>query len=220
MGLGYLADEVTTEEIVKKSRFITRLFPVLDPVSAKERVAAVRRGDHGARHHAYAMVIGDDAAVQRSSDDGEPAGTAGAPMLEVLRREQVTDILAVCTRYFGGVLLGRGGLIRAYGGGVAAALAQAELRREEPRCHLALAVPASGAGRAENLLRNLAAANPAVGMGQVAYGEMTTLEISLPPDLRPQIEAALAAAGLSVVRASVSNRRAGPPARGDTMMAG
>ncbi|MDR1634593.1 MAG: YigZ family protein [Bifidobacteriaceae bacterium] len=199
MPLAYLADEVTSEEIIKKSRFITRLFPVADPEAAKARIAAVRRRDHGARHHAYAMVIGSDAAVQRSSDDAEPAGTAGVPMLEVLRREQVTDILAVSTRYFGGVLLGRGGLIRAYAGGVATALSLARLHRDDPRLRLGLAVPAGGAGRAENLLRDWAAANPAVGIGQVVYGEVTTVEVELPPDLRPELEAALAGAGLRPV---------------------
>ncbi|MDR0593861.1 MAG: YigZ family protein, partial [Bifidobacteriaceae bacterium] len=126
MALRRLVSEVRSEETVKKSRFITRLIPVQDTAAAKAAVARIRRQDHGARHHAYAMVIGSDAAVQRSSDDGEPAGTAGAPMLKVLRHEQVSDILAVVTRHFGGVLLGRGGLIRAYAGGVAAALALAE----------------------------------------------------------------------------------------------
>ncbi|MDR1186217.1 MAG: YigZ family protein [Bifidobacteriaceae bacterium] len=196
MGLRYLAGEVTSAEVIKKSRFITRLFPMADPAAAKAQIAAVRRQDYGARHHAYAMVIGDDAAVQRSSDDGEPAGTAGVPMLEVLRRERVSDVLAVSTRYFGGTLLGKSGLIRAYAGGVAAALALAEFRVEEVLAHLEIAVAAGAAGRAEHLLRNLSAGSPAIGIGQVVYGETTTLEVALPPELRGEVEAALAASGL------------------------
>ncbi|MDR2373615.1 MAG: YigZ family protein [Bifidobacteriaceae bacterium] len=196
MGLRHLAHEVAAEELVKKSRFITRLIPARDAAAAKAQLAAVRKRHHAARHHAYAMILGSDAVVQRSSDDGEPAGTAGAPMLEVLRREQVTDVLAVCTRYFGGVLLGRGGLIRAYAGGVAAAVALAEWRSDSPRRRLAIQVPAHQVGRVENLLRNFGAANPALGIGQVAYGEVTTLELTFPPELEPALKAALAAAGL------------------------
>ncbi|MDR2378233.1 MAG: YigZ family protein [Bifidobacteriaceae bacterium] len=199
MALAYLADEVTIEETVKKSRFITRLFPVKDSAAAKDLIAAVRRRDHAARHHAHAMVIGSDAAVQRSSDDGEPAGTAGAPMLEVLRREQVSDVLAVSTRYFGGVLLGRGGLSRAYAGGVAAALAVAELRRDEPRLRLELSLPAGQGGRAEHLLRNFAAANPGVGIVQIAYGDPTSIALSLPPELRGDLEALVAANALGTM---------------------
>jgi uncharacterized YigZ family protein len=196
MELRYLAEEVTSQEIVKKSRFITRLFPVPDAAAAKAQIAAVRRRDYGARHHAYAMVIGDDAVIQRSSDDGEPAGTAGVPMLEVLRRQRVSDILAVSTRYFGGVLLGKGGLIKAYAGGVAAALALAQFRTVEVRLRLEISLTPATAGRAEHLLRNLAAANPAILIGQTVYGQEVKLEICLPPELRPVLDAALASSGL------------------------
>jgi putative IMPACT (imprinted ancient) family translation regulator len=195
--LRHLAEEVTSEETIKKSRFITRLFPVDSPTQAKERLTAVRRHDYGARHHTYAMVIGDDAAVQRSSDDGEPAGTAGAPMLELLRLERVTGVLAVSTRYFGGVLLGRAGLIRAYTGGLKAALALAKFWVDEPRLRLEITVPVSLGGRAENFLRHWAAADGAVGIGQVVYGDQTTLELSLPPELRAELETRLAAGGLA-----------------------
>ncbi|MDR3107200.1 MAG: YigZ family protein [Bifidobacteriaceae bacterium] len=196
MGLRYLAQEVSVEEIVKRSRFITRLLPVKDSAAAKAAVASVRRQDYAARHHAYAMVIGSDAAVQRSSDDGEPAGTAGAPILQILRREQVSDILAVVTRYFGGTLLGRGGLIRAYAGGVATALALAEFRTAEPRLETDVAVAASQAGRAEHLLRAFAAGNPAVGIVQITYEPNMTARLSLPPELLPDLASTLAAAGL------------------------
>ncbi|MDR0365685.1 MAG: YigZ family protein, partial [Bifidobacteriaceae bacterium] len=118
----YLAESLTHQQTIKKSRFITRLFPLEQADAAKELIAQVRKQDHAARHHATAMIVGPDAALQRSNDDGEPAGTAGAPMLQALQRAAVTDILAVVTRYFGGVLLGKAGLAAAYGGGVEEAL--------------------------------------------------------------------------------------------------
>ena len=80
-----------------------------------------------ARHHCSAFILGPDAGIQRSSDDGEPAGTAGAPMLEVLKGAEVSDVVAVVTRWFGGTLLGAGGLVRAYSDAVRAALDNARI---------------------------------------------------------------------------------------------
>src|SRR5690606_25870260 len=109
------------------------------------------------RHHCVAVVLGVHADTQRSSDDGEPSGTAGVPMLEVLRHRRTTDVLAVVTRYFGGVLLGAGGLVRAYSGAVTAALDDAERRGLViGRRHLVevtLDAPHAEAGRLEHLLR-------------------------------------------------------------------
>src|SRR4051812_48659133 len=107
---------------IKRSRFLCALAPVTSEEAAREFIAARRRADPQARHHCHAFVLGPDGRTQRSSDDGEPAGTAGTPMLEVLRRRELTDTVAVVTRYFGGVLLGAGGLIRAYGQSVSDAL--------------------------------------------------------------------------------------------------
>src|SRR5690606_31894770 len=89
---------------------------------AKEVIARVRAEHPTATHHCYAYVIGADASVQRCSDDGEPGGTAGPPMLRMLLRRDVRYAVAVVVRYFGGTKLGAGGLIRAYGGAVGAAL--------------------------------------------------------------------------------------------------
>ncbi|MDR2348708.1 MAG: YigZ family protein, partial [Bifidobacteriaceae bacterium] len=169
MGLRSLAAAVSAEQTVKKSRFVTRLFPVTAPAEVKPLVDAARRAEFGARHHATAMVIGHDLAYQRSNDDGEPAGTAGAPMLEVLRREAVTDVLAVVSRHFGGALLGRAGLIRAYGGGVAADLAGAAFTVKPPRLGFEVRVSLADAGRAEHLLR-VFAGGWADGIVRASYG--------------------------------------------------
>lgn len=102
------------EIIEKKSRFLGAAYPVSSQEEAQALIQAVRQEHYKARHTAYAMIIGSDGMLTKSSDDGEPPGTAGAPMLQVLMGAQLKDALVVVTRYFGGTLLGTGGLIRAY----------------------------------------------------------------------------------------------------------
>ncbi|MBF0688045.1 MAG: YigZ family protein [Cellulomonas sp.] len=114
--------EATIE--VKRSRFLCTLRRVEQESEARALVDELRKAHWDARHHCSAFVIGPDAMLQRSSDDGEPAGTAGAPMLEVLRGHGVSDVAVVVTRWFGGILLGAGGLVRAYGDAVSAGLAE------------------------------------------------------------------------------------------------
>jgi uncharacterized YigZ family protein len=123
-------------------------------------VAGLRREFHDARHHCSAFVIGADRTVQRSSDDGEPAGTAGIPMLEALLKREtapgvsdLSDVSAVVVRYFGGVLLGAGGLVRAYSESVSTALDLAPLVRRSRLRICSMAVPHAEAGRLENDLR-------------------------------------------------------------------
>lgn len=107
---------------VRKSRFVCALDRVADAAAAQAFIRSVRKRHWDASHHPYAYVLGERGQAQKSSDDGEPGGTAGVPMLEVLRRRGLTDTVAVVTRYFGGVQLGAGGLIRAYGSAVSKAL--------------------------------------------------------------------------------------------------
>lgn len=125
-----IAKAVETEIEISRSRFITRLERVPDETAAREVIAAVRAQHPRARHHCSAFVIGADGRIQRSNDDGEPSGTAGAPMLDALTSAGLSDVVAVVTRYFGGVLLGAGGLTRAYRSAVAGAVLEAtRLRR-------------------------------------------------------------------------------------------
>ena len=100
--------------IEKKSKFICHLFKVSDTDQIQEIIRSEKKKYFDARHHCYAYILGDDGKDYKCSDDGEPSGTAGKPMLEILQREGLTDILCVVTRYFGGTLLGTGGLVRAY----------------------------------------------------------------------------------------------------------
>ena len=98
----------------KKSRFICHIFKIKSEEEAEEYITAVKKKYWDARHNCYAYVTGDKGQIQRFSDDGEPQGTAGKPMLDILNSYGLTDCILVVTRYFGGVLLGTGGLIRAY----------------------------------------------------------------------------------------------------------
>lgn len=106
--------EATGEIVEKKSRFIANLFPVESIEEAEDKIVSTRKRYYDARHNCYAYIIGIDSAINKCSDDGEPSRSAGMPILEVLKGEGLTNILCVVTRYFGGTLLGTGGLIRAY----------------------------------------------------------------------------------------------------------
>ncbi|WP_344329660.1 YigZ family protein [Kitasatospora putterlickiae] len=143
----------THELEIKKSRFICHLARVVDEDEAQAFIAGVRKQYWDARHNCTAFVVGDEQRRERSSDDGEPGGTAGVPMLEVLRRRGVTDTVAVVTRYFGGIKLGAGGLVRAYGSAVSEALDEVGLLERRPVALLAVTADHTRAGRVENDLR-------------------------------------------------------------------
>lgn len=119
-----LAEHVTFEEEIKKSRFITQLFPVDSLSAAKYFIESVKIEHPNARHHCWGVVAGraDDSMLWGFSDDGEPSGTAGKPILSQLSGSGIGQMIAVVTRYSGGIKLGTGGLVKAYGGGVAQAL--------------------------------------------------------------------------------------------------
>ena len=125
--------EYKVSQIINKSTFICYLFPVSTPEEAMEKINQIRKTHYDATHNCYAMITGLDIISARSSDDGEPAKTAGIPIYEVLNKNNLTNILAVVTRYFGGIKLGAGGLIRAYSGSVSLALKEAKLIKIEKR---------------------------------------------------------------------------------------
>lgn len=115
------------EIVEKKSRFIATLAPVDSEEEALAFVEAVRKKYYDARHNCFAFITGRDGKMEKCSDDGEPSGTAGRPMLEVLRGRELTNVAVVATRYFGGTLLGTGGLVRAYTQAVQAALEDCDI---------------------------------------------------------------------------------------------
>lgn len=117
----------TGEIVEKKSRFIANVIPVSSTQEAEAEIARVSKEYWDARHNCYAFVIGEKSEITRCSDNGEPSGTAGKPILEVITGAGITNVLIIVTRYFGGVLLGTGGLVRAYTQAAQAGLADAEI---------------------------------------------------------------------------------------------
>ncbi|GAB3698897.1 YigZ family protein [Mariniluteicoccus flavus] len=167
---------------IKRSRFVAHLLRVDDEEGARAFVAELRRTHHDARHHCSAFVLGPDRDVQRSSDDGEPAGTAGVPMLEALtlRRTRgdvadLTDVCAVVVRWFGGIKLGAGGLVRAYSDAVSAALDGARLVSRERLRILALELDHADAARIESAIRD-----EGFVVHDTAYAGVVTLRLAVP----------------------------------------
>lgn len=188
---GYLtvAAPARAEIEVKRSRFVCDLARVPTEDEARLVIERVRAGSRDARHHCTAFVLGPDGATQRSNDDGEPSGTAGAPMLEVLRGRGLSDVVAVVTRWFGGTLLGTGGLIRAYGDAVGAAVDAADLVRRERRAVVGLTVSHAAAPRLENALRS----QPGVAVTDLAYAARdVTLTLGVDPAALDTVRAAVA----------------------------
>lgn len=122
-----IQQEIENKIIIQKSEFITHLFRVESIEDVNNILENIRKKYYDATHNCYAYIIGDNQDIQKCSDDGEPQKTAGAPMMDVLKKKNMTNILAVVTRYFGGILLGAGGLVRAYSSSVSEALAKAKL---------------------------------------------------------------------------------------------
>ena len=118
--------------IEKKSKFITYVQPIYSEEEAILFLGTIRKKHYDASHNCYAYILGESMSVQRSSDDGEPSGTAGIPILEVLRKEEVTNSIIIVTRYFGGIMLGAGGLIRAYTEGAVNGIKAAGTVRVQP----------------------------------------------------------------------------------------
>ncbi|MFC8798415.1 IMPACT family protein [Promicromonospora sp. NPDC057138] len=205
-----IARPVDHEVVIKKSRFLAHLAPARSVAEADAVIARLRKELWDARHHCVAMVLGTHADQARSSDDGEPSGTAGVPMLEVLRRRGVTDLVAVVTRYFGGVKLGAGGLVRAYSGAVSAALDEAAasgaLLRRELLLEVEVAVTHTDAGRIDNLLRDWAQSHGSV-MEPPAYDAVAHLRLLVPRHELETLTADVAAASAGVLSPAVGEAR-------------
>ena len=141
----------TGEITEKKSRFIADIRPVSTEEEALAFIEEIRKKYWDARHHCYAYILGERGQLTRCSDDGEPSQTAGRPMLDVLTGEGLTDVCAVVTRYFGGTLLGTGGLVRAYSGAVKEGLSQCVLMEKRPGRELAVTAGYGDVGKVQYL---------------------------------------------------------------------
>ena len=153
---------------IRKSRFLCSVERVESDAAAREFIAGLKKTYWQAHHNCSAYVVGERGEIQRSSDDGEPSGTAGTPMLEVLRKMHLTDTVAVVTRYFGGTLLGAGGLIRAYSSAVGETIRLIGVVERRILNIVAVDVDHAEAGRLHNLL-----ASSHFPQAEVAYGPIT-----------------------------------------------
>ena len=173
-----VARQASAELEVKRSRFLAHVLRVADEPGARGFVEGLRKEHWDARHHCSAFVLGPDARVARSSDDGEPAGTAGAPILEMIRGAGLSDVVVVVVRYFGGVLLGAGGLVRAYGDAARAGLEAAGVQERRLVDIWELRVDHAEAARLEHDLRTRG-----IEVRSVDYAEQATLTLSADVDL-------------------------------------
>jgi len=165
-----------TEYIINRSRFIGRCFPVTSEEAALSLLGDIRKKHWDATHNCFAYRIGETASIARFSDDGEPGGTAGMPIMDVLRSKELTDVLVVVTRYFGGVLLGAGGLVRAYSRSAADAVSEAGIVSYIPAKQLSVSMDYSRYGSMEQYIR------AAVQVDDVEFMENVTMKVTVAED--------------------------------------
>ena len=185
MGKHIIQKPVTSELVVEKSRFFCHLQRVETEEEAQAFVKQMKKQYWDASHNCSAYIVGQDGRVERSSDDGEPSGTAGSPMLEVLRRRELYDVAAVVTRYFGGIKLGAGGLTRTYGKAVVQAVDEAGLAQRIPMGDYVFDWSMEDAGRVLNQLYR----QTLFAVGQVEYDSSVHIHVTLPEDQKLEAEA-------------------------------
>lgn len=182
-----IAQPIETELEISRSRFLTRLARVENEDEARDEIASVRVAHPKARHHCTAYVIGADGRVKRSNDDGEPSGTAGAPMLDALVAAELSDVVAVVTRYFGGILLGAGGLTRAYRAAVAEATAKAKRVTRAERQEVAVVAAYDAAPNIE-----VEARRRGITVFNSDYAEYVTLHFAVAEEDLPTVQSFVA----------------------------
>lgn len=161
------------EIVIKKSSFICHLRRINNEDEAKEHIQQIKKEHWKANHNCVSYVLGDNQEIQRSSDDGEPSGTAGVPMLEVLKVKELRNVLAVVTRYFGGTKLGAGGLIRAYSSSVSEAIEHVGLVEGKLQQEMIITVDYSSHGKLEHFLSN----HPEYTLCNTQFSDTVTLYI-------------------------------------------
>ena len=171
------ASSVETETEIKKSRFIARAAKVTDRQAALALVEQAKRDYPDARHHCWAYLLGNPASASSAAanDAGEPSGTAGKPILNVIQHKGVGDVLVVVIRYFGGIKLGAGGLVRAYSGAAEAAMSMLSLQQAVPMLQVKLSLDFAK----EQLLRHWAEQHQAQVLG-VDYATQVIMQLDVP----------------------------------------
>ena len=174
------------EIVEKKSRFIATMRPVTTEEDARSFIEEMKKKYWDARHNCFAYCIGESSQLQRFSDDGEPGGTAGKPILEVLTGSQVRNLCCVVTRYFGGVLLGTGGLVRAYTAATQEALKNARIARRIPGVVMDIKVSYTDVGKVLYYLEE-----NHISQEDSVYAEDVTLTVLIAQDMAQALQKAL-----------------------------
>ena len=171
------------EIIEKKSRFIATVLPIETEEEALEFIAKMKKKYWDARHNCYAYVIGERQELQRCSDDGEPNGTAGRPMLDVLLHEDIHNTVVVVTRYFGGVLLGTGGLVRAYQKATRSGLESSVIIEKQRGVFGNIVTDYNGIGKIQYIL-----AQNNIPIADSIYGENVSIQVVVPAQQQEKLE--------------------------------
>ncbi|WP_214884645.1 MULTISPECIES: YigZ family protein [unclassified Exiguobacterium] len=165
----------TYEVLIQKSKFIAHFKRVESEEEAQAFIQSIKKEHWSANHNCSAYIIGERNEHQKANDDGEPSGTAGLPMLEVLRKRHLKDTVVVVTRYFGGIKLGGGGLIRAYGGTVSEGLDVIGIVERLQMQQLTLTVDYTWIGKVEHELRQ-----STYLLDDIVYADLVTFHVSVP----------------------------------------
>ena len=171
----------SAEIVEKKSRFIANIFYVDSQKEAEEYISKIKKEHYNAKHNCFAYVVmGENGEkIKKSNDDGEPSGTAGAPILEILEMQNLCNVLVIVTRYFGGILLGTGGLLRAYSGATLEALKNVEITNKTLGYEVEITVNYKDV---EQLKYNLEKEN--IKIININYGENVELLLDMPKKLK------------------------------------
>lgn len=170
------AENGTASYEIQKSRFIAYTSHVETEAEARDFVTAIKKKHFDARHNCSAWVLGADSSQQKSNDDGEPGGTAGNPILEAIKQHGLTNVVVVVTRYFGGIKLGAGGLIRAYSHTASLGLEATPCLEVKPFCLMEAEMDYSLLGTVENWIRN-----EGLRTGETAYLDKVTVRLLVEP---------------------------------------
>ncbi len=162
---------------IQKSKFISYVRNVEDEETAREFLLSVRKKHFDATHNCSARILGENAEIQKSNDDGEPGGTAGNPILETIKKNNLTNIIVVVTRYFGGIKLGAGGLIRAYSHAAALGINAAKIVEMKVLKKIAVTVEYNFLARVESFLRD-----KKIPVESTDYADVVTLNVLVVPE--------------------------------------
>lgn len=175
--------KLSTGEITeKKSRFLSSVIPVSTKEEAEEWIGKIKKKNFDARHNCYAYRIGSKGEQSRYSDDGEPSGTAGRPIMEILEKEELTNVLIVVTRYFGGILLGTGGLVRAYTQAAKEGISHGTIIQKVWKSRINLTVPYPMAGRMKQYLMK-----ESLPIINEIYTDSVTIQTAVPVSMQEQV---------------------------------